>query len=62
MVSANNTLTETLIIPDVTKTECLTLFLKKTQTHRQMGRSLTLPLEIVHCARNLKISVLSVRR
>lgn len=44
MVSANYTLTETLIIPDVTKTECLTLFLKKTQNTPSNGAQFDIAL------------------
>ena len=53
------TLTETLIIPDITKTESNNCFnrivLNREAILTSLSANLTLLLEIMHCARNLQI-------
>ena len=64
------TLTETLIKPDITKNEFNNCFIihcfkeknRNRQTHRRTDHSLTLLLEIMHCADNLHISQLPASR
>ena len=61
------TLTETLIIPDIAKTEsnnCFTIhcFEENNDNHRHKEPELILLLEIIHCTRNQQISQLSASR
>ena len=56
------TFTETLIISDITNSECSNFFIVHCYeeiyrpTHRHMEHYLTLLLEVMHCAHNLQIS------
>ena len=61
------TLTETLIIPDITKTESNNCFIihcfeENNDKHRHKEPELILLLEIIHCTRNQQISQLSASR
>ena len=60
------TLTETLIIKDITKTESNNCFIvhcfEENSDKHTVARKLILLLEIRHCARNLQISQLSANR
>ena len=63
-------LTETLIKPDITKNEFNNCFIihcfkeknRNRKTHRRTDHSLTLLLEIMHCAENLYIRQLPASR